>query len=1283
MTKPIFAATCVVWMALSSCVFKQTGEEETSKSGTTATGRFTPADSLFHIVQNDTAGTLVVFRGNQNDTVMAQHARENVRPYIHPIIAPDGRGELTQFSPGHHTHQTGLYWGFTRLNGRDYFHNPGKDHWRKVAARIITAEGPRVQWQTVYDLLDEAGQVVLTETQNWSLQLLDNQYILDLEWKGEARQDVTIGKYDYGGLFLRMPWKEGIRGEVVNTARQRNGKAEGQRAMWVDVGMEIYGRDDLAHIAIFDHPDNGDYPQLWRVDDQLGVGPVRARSGDWDINRGETETVRHQLVVYTGELDDVELNATWGKFADKEPTYATAALWAIAQQEGLDAKFLNPEEAVENMSLIDGFVANVWASEPMITQPMAFCWDNRGRLWIAENRDYESRSHGFSNAGDSRILILEDTDHDGRADSVKVFMEGIAFPAALAVGFDGVFVGAPPNLLFVPDRDGDDKADLDDIEVRLTGWGIRDRHETLNSLHWGPDGWLYGLQGFATPSRVRKPEGKGRLYGHKDPFPEEEVYSGQGVDINGGVWRYHPQKDRFEVVAHGFSNPWGIDYNEKGQLFISVCVIPHLWHVIPGGIYHRQGGQHFNPYTYDDIKTIADHRHRSAHGGARIYQSDAFPEEQRGRIFMANIHEHAVLSDILVRQGSGYVGKHGDDVMTANNAQWVGFSMEVGPDGSLYVLDWHDADICGKEVLHHETGRVFRISPEQSLAENWEGRYADIGKMSDETLVSLQTSSSDWHARRARLELQNRAAKNQLGKTTHERLHRIFREDANPDFRLRAMWALHITGGFSINQLIAALEDRDEYIRAWAIQLICEDNRVPVKAMAKFYRMAAADPSPVVRLYLAAALQRINDFSRFTLASELVQHATDSSDHNLPKMIWYGIESLMEVNPSRTLDLALKCEIPLLTRHIARRAVDADQIDLLVSYIGKKPRLLTAMLEGMRNGLEGRIDLEKPAGWDAAYAILSNGDETQKRLAVDIAQYFGDREAVRQFLTVMKDGTAATEERKKAIEALAAQQRAELVSELPPLLDDPALRQSAIRAIAAYEEDSLGQLLLARYPEFTAGEKLETIHTLASRPAYGWQLTEALKAGTVPKRDVPVDVARQLRRVVGSGFVEVWGPIDQVPSVENAYKEYRSLLTPKALAAANLEKGQALFSRTCGSCHKMFGQGADIGPDLTGSNRSDLDYLLFNVLEPSSEIQDDYKLVVITTRDGRTYSGNIIGENDRQVTLRMVGQEAVIINKSTIQTREVTPHSLMPAGLFEPLSDEEVIDLVGFLTRSK
>ena len=181
-------------------------------------------------------------------------------------------------------------------------------------------------------------------------------------------------------------------------------------------------------------------------------------------------------------------------------------------------------------------------------------------------------------------------------------------------------------------------------------------------------------------------------------------------------WRYHPLKDRFEVVAHGFSNPWGIDYDAKGQLFISACVIPHLWHVIPGGIYHRQGGRHFNPYVYSDIRTITNHRHRSAHGGARVYLSDAFPDKYKNRLFMANIHEHAVLTDILEPKGSGYVGHHGDDFLLANDPRWIGFSVEIGPDGGVYILDWHDGDICGKAVLNKDTGRVYRIMPEKSNA---------------------------------------------------------------------------------------------------------------------------------------------------------------------------------------------------------------------------------------------------------------------------------------------------------------------------------------------------------------------------------------------------------------------------------------------------------------------------------------------------------------------------------------------------------------------------------------
>lgn len=1235
-------------------------------------------DKELYIKLNEDSGTISVFRTGSTRPLIVHNAKAGFRPYMHPIASPDGKGILTEYSPGHHKHQTGLYWGFTRVNGRDFFHNPGADYWKKVSAGIVEEKGMEVKWQTVYDMLNEEGNAVLRETQNWSMREDSGKFVISLEWKGEAKTDITIGKYDYGGLFLRMPWVKGIKGEVVNAARQRNEKAEGQRAMWVDVGMQVEGRNDLAHVAIFDHPQNKGYPLHWRADDQMGVGTARAREADWKINKGETEVIRHQLVVYTGTLNDVKLTDQWGRFSGKNSMYSTTELWKIAQQEGLEAKFLTPDEAVKTMTLKDGYKVNAWAAEPLMTQPMAFCWDDRGRMWIAENRDYESRGHGFSNSGDSRILILEDTNHDGVADTRKVFMEGIAFPAALAVGFDGVFVGAPPNLLFVPDRNHDDVADTNDIEVRLTGWGIRDRHETLNSFHWGPDGWLYGCQGFATPSKVRKPEGKGRLYKHKDPFPEN-LLKGEGTDIDGGVWRYHPTKDKFEVVAHGFSNPWGIDFDAKGQLFISACVIPHMWYVIPGGIYHRQGGQHFNPYVYDDIKTITDHSHRSAHGGARIYQSDAFPASQKGRIFMANIHEHAVLSDLLKPKGSGFTASHGDDFMMANNAQWVGFSMEVGPEGGLYVLDWHDADICGSKVLNTETGRVFRIVPEKSAAQNWAGRYSDLTKMTDEELVALQTSSSDWHSRRARIILQGRAVLGKLDNKTHGQLHSIYQNNANADWRLKAMWALHVTKGLSSDNLVKALDDKNEHIRAWAIQLLCEDRSPSAAATAKFVLMCREDPSAVVRLYLTSALQRVEKNTSWKMAAELVKHKEDIADHNLPKMIWYGLEPLVKEDPARALKIAYETNIPMLAQFTARRAVDAGATNELIKAIAAQPKTLVPLLEGMMNGMEGRTDLKPPPSWQNVYASLTKRKDRAAQLAAEISELFGDTEATQRSLATLTNKAAPLDQRKKALHALTAQQRKELFMQLPMLLEDPQLRADAIRSVAAFDDESLGQLLVKKYKDLNAVEKIEAIQTLSARPRYGWALTQALKNNVISKRDIPVNVARQLRRVVGSGFVEVWGPIDDTPRDDKELAKYKTILSKHSQEPADTKTGQQLFNGTCGSCHKMYGKGGIIGPDLTGSNRSDVDYLLFNILNPSEEIQDAYKMVVVTTRDGRTYSGNVIAENQRQVTMRVVGQDAVIINKSSIQSREVTPVSMMPQGLLTSLSDKEVVNLIAYL----
>ena len=267
------------------------------------------------IRHDEEAGTIEIFVEGSTEPIVTQHARAGDRPYIHPITTPDGNGILTQYRPEHHPHQTGLYWGLKELNGRDYFMQWRHEYYRRVSAHVVRESGPQVRWQTVYDLLGADGNPVLTETQDWTMRHRDDMIVLDLEWTGEALADVTLEQFYVGGLFLRMPWHQGADGDVVNASGLRNGDAEGQRAIWTDVGVEIDGRSDHGHIAIFDHPDNEAFPVPWRVDNELGVGPSRQILGSWGLNEGERTTIRYRLLVYTGDRDPEELTRRWTQYA--------------------------------------------------------------------------------------------------------------------------------------------------------------------------------------------------------------------------------------------------------------------------------------------------------------------------------------------------------------------------------------------------------------------------------------------------------------------------------------------------------------------------------------------------------------------------------------------------------------------------------------------------------------------------------------------------------------------------------------------------------------------------------------------------------------------------------------------------------------------------------------------------------------------------------------------------------------------------------------------------------
>nr|WP_237587149.1 PVC-type heme-binding CxxCH protein [Pontibacter russatus] len=575
---------------------------------------------------------------------------------------------------------------------------------------------------------------------------------------------------------------------------------------------------------------------------------------------------------------------------------------------------LSGAEAAKSMTMQDGFTVTLAAAEPDIVRPISFTIDPRGRLWVAEAHTYPVRAP--EGQGKDRILIFEDTNGDGTLDKRKVFMEGLNLISAIEVGMGGVWLGSAPHLLYIPLDEKNDKP-AGPPQILLDGWGLDDTHEVLNSFRWGPDGWLYGTQGVFTQSNVGKPGA-----------PDSER-----TRLNAGVWRYHPTTKEFELFSEGTSNPWGVDFNDYGHSFITVCVIPHMFHAIQGARYQRQAGEHFNPYTYDDIKQIGDHVHwvgdrgphagnfRSdakggghAHAGAMVYLgSEKWPEQYRNNIFMNNIHGSRVNVDLLDRNGSGYIASHGDDFLLTNDtwSQWL--NLRYDPSGSVFAIDWYDKNQChspNPDVHNKTMGRIFKISHE---TDEWV--QVDLTKASDMDLVNYQLHKNEWYVRTARLLLQERGP----NKRVHRALKKILNENPDVTRKLRALWALHVTKGLKEKDLLQLLDHENEYMRSWAIQLMAEDKELSDAALARFADMAKTDNAALVRLYLASAIQRVAPEKRWETLEALVQRAEDKDDHNMPLMLWYAFEPVVPTDVNRAVDLALKAKVPHVLPYTIQR----------------------------------------------------------------------------------------------------------------------------------------------------------------------------------------------------------------------------------------------------------------------------------------------------------------------------------------------------------------------------
>ncbi|MFK7768356.1 MAG: PVC-type heme-binding CxxCH protein [Mariniblastus sp.] len=1001
---------------------------------------------------------------------------------------------------------------------------------------------------------------------------------------------------------------------------------------------------------------------------------------------------------------------------------------SIPNTQALSIPMTPPMEALGMMELPKGFQATLFAAEPNVHQPISVTTDARGRLWIAECYTYSDNKENYNTELNDRIVIFEDVDNDGVFDKRKVFWDKGKKLTSVEVGFGGVWVTAAPNLMFIPDRNGDDLPD-GPPEILLDGFeGDVIRHNIVNGLRWGPDGWLYGRHGIQATSFVGPPGST----------------ESQRVAMNCSIWRIHPVTQTFEIVAEGGTNPWGFDYDEHGEMFMINTVIGHLFHVIPNARYRRMYGSHFNPHTYQVIEQTADHFHWDvneehwavtkkdgmsdgtdkaggghAHTGLMIYQGNNWPKEFHNKLFTANFHGRRINSDTIDREGNSYVSHHGVDYFKTSDPWFRGVEMIYGPDGGVFLLDWSDIGECHEnDGIHRTSGRIFKIKYEDATAKNSKAaKVGNLQQMGNKPLINLLSHPNQWYARKARRLLQERMVSfmakkssrlSAFERTTMEKIESEFLDsifgffDSNedPKIKLRAMWAIYSCELATNEWLLKQSYHPDEHIRTWAVRFLADGQlEIDDKVETRFKELAKSDPSGLVRLYVASALPRFSSAVAIEMATILTSHNADANDRVQPSLIWFGVEPFLKENVDSAINLAIESKIQLVRRNIVRRLTyeienDGTAAEKIAQQIASSDdeQLRADFLMGMSEALQGWNQAPAPNSWKKVSEKLSNSkNEKIAELVQTLSVVFGDGRATGELQRIAKDSGAPVESRRKAILAWANSKMPNdeaaksLFDSLKGFIRDKSLTNATVEAFSNCPQREVAQVILSQFKRMDPQGKTISVNTLVSRDVWAKKLLLAIENGKVPVESITASHARQIMNFENDALMKqltkVWGEIRQTSQQrKEQIEKLRAELTVDVLKKSDHEKGRMLFEKHCASCHIMFGNGGRIGPDLTGSDRKNLNYLLENIVDPSASVAESYRSSIITLDDGRLITGTIISQNDRTIEVQTKDTIRTFDRRSVDEIRK-TKNSLMPEGLIDSLSKEEKAALFGFLSK--
>lgn len=973
----------------------------------------------------------------------------------------------------------------------------------------------------------------------------------------------------------------------------------------------------------------------------------------------------------------------------------------IYDSETSQEKPVSGAEATAKIQLPEGFRAKLFASEPMVRNPIAMQYDSRGRLWIAENYSYAERGLRVDPNLRDRIIILEDTDGDDKADKTRVFTDRLNNLTGFAIGRGGVWAICPPQLLFLPDADTNEQAD-DALKVALDGFYVptENHHNFANGLKFGPDGWLYGRAGGSSPSEVGPPG---------TPLA-------QRIPLRGGIWRYHPGLGRFEVLTHGTTNPWGMDWDEKGELFFVNTVNGHLWHLMPGAHLERLHTIDPNPVVYRMIDTIADHYHFDtgkgwaasrdgvanslggghAHQGAIIYQGGRWPKAYDGRLMTVNFHGRRLNTERLERAGNGYRAFHEKDFALFGDTWFRGIDMAHSPDGNMAVIDWSDTGECHENTgVHRSSGRIY-------LLQSADDREMAFQAFQKSNIISELQSDKIFYARRSleRFQFEPEKYLAMAGQ-----LKALMSKAGNLRNRLRAMWALNALGRLSEAELISLTGDSDEHLRGWAVRLLVDLNEIDTvlgdrrglkieemkeSTQQRLLSMAKDEKSGLVRSILASALQRMPvGEGRIRLAALLAGHSQDAGDISQPLLVWYGVAPVAEKQPHLLVSLLKSSHWPVLNEMIARRLSTEMQAENATAAVDEMIRQAAdgpeagreAILRGMVAGLAGRDSVKKPAGWDDFVR------EMKPEQVAELNEIFGSGAPEAKIRAILADSKADMRSRVIALRTLIRRRPKDLVAVCNELLGTRFLNVEAMNGLSTYDDLTIGEALIRNYRSFALLDRPKVLDVLVSRPGWAKQLLLAFGA---PERisggELSVVQARQIQALNQPELTALleknWGRLGTPAAEKQAFRQKIEAEMKSAGGEVDLAMGRQVYLKNCGQCHLLYGEGGRIGPDITGGQRQDLGYLLENVLEPNAVVSPDFRVTNLQMKDGRVLSG-LVRARDKQAITLVGTNETRILPISEIEAQKQTTQSIMPEGQLEAMATAERVALLKYLMSSQ